>query len=299
MATDYPAAVDTSSKLPNPAAGNATNSPSHAGLHDNTNDAIKATQTKVGTGASVPAANTIMFGTGAGSSAWTQLTSAQLAASLTDETGSGAAVFANTPTLVTPKVDTINEATTNNGVTVAGVNMKAGVLTTPSSVSSAAIATGAVGNTQLASGVCVQEVSSVISAVATGTTTIPLDDTIPQITEGDQYLSVVITPKSVTNILQIQVQLFASQSGATNAIAALFQDANVNALAVGQNFNATATAPSPVFITHTMVAGTIGSTTFRVRGGSTAGTMTVNGQSGARLFGASTKSSIVVTEYKA
>ena len=41
-------------------------------------------------------------------------TSAQLAAALTDETGSGAAVFANTPSLVTPNLGTPNSGTLTN-----------------------------------------------------------------------------------------------------------------------------------------------------------------------------------------
>lgn len=129
MSTKFPTAVDDGTSLPDPSAGNNTNSPSHASLHDNTNGAIKAIETKLGTGSSTPAANTILFGTGSGTSAFQTLTSAQLLATITDETGTGSLVFATTPTLVTPKVDTINESTPSNGVTVGGVNLKTGVVT--------------------------------------------------------------------------------------------------------------------------------------------------------------------------
>lgn len=128
MSTLYPGALDTGTSLPNPSSSNAPNSPSHAGLHTSENGAIIATQTKVGTGASTPVANTLLFGTGTGTSAWTALTSANLAATVSDETGSGSLVFATTPTLITPKVDTINENTLNNGVTIAGVSIKSGVI---------------------------------------------------------------------------------------------------------------------------------------------------------------------------
>lgn len=50
--------------------------------------------------------------------------SADVRQALSDETGTGAAVFATTPTLVTPKVDTINEATSANGVAIDGVKLK-------------------------------------------------------------------------------------------------------------------------------------------------------------------------------
>lgn len=139
---NYPTSLDNGTSLPNPSGTDKQNSPDHAGLHTSENQAIIALEGKVGTGASTPTANTIMFGTGVGTSAWTQLTSAQLAASLTDETGTGSVVFANTPTLVTPKVDTINESTPANGVTIDGLNIKDSAINTASAVGTAAIATG-------------------------------------------------------------------------------------------------------------------------------------------------------------
>jgi hypothetical protein len=145
MATNFPGAVDNGTTLPTPTGTNTQNNPDHASLHGNTNLAIIAAETKIGTGSSVPAANTLLFGTGAGTSSWTALTSAQLAATLSDETGSGSAVFATTPTLVTPKIDTINENTLNNGTTVGGVNLKAGAVTATSLVG-----TGIVSSTNLA-----------------------------------------------------------------------------------------------------------------------------------------------------
>ena len=46
-------------------------------------------------------------------------------------------------------------------------------------------------------------------AVATGTTQIPSDDTIPQNTEGDEYMTLAFTPNSATSTLIIQVTIFA------------------------------------------------------------------------------------------
>jgi hypothetical protein len=51
-------------------------------------------------------------------------TSANLRTAMVDETGTGALVFANAPTLVLPNVDVINEATPGFGVTVDGVLLK-------------------------------------------------------------------------------------------------------------------------------------------------------------------------------
>jgi hypothetical protein len=145
---NFPASLDNATSLPNPNGTDKQNSPDHGALHTSENQAIIAAQTKLGTGATVPAVNTLLLGTGAGTSAWSQATSAQLAASISDETGSGSAVFANTPTLVTPKVDTINEATVSNGVTVGGVNLKSGVVGA-NSVNTAALQAASVTNAKL------------------------------------------------------------------------------------------------------------------------------------------------------
>jgi len=149
-------------------------------------------------------------------------------------------------------------------------------------------------------GMVVQVVSSLTTAVATGTTVIPHDDSIPQNTEGNQFMTLAITPQSATNILVIEALVYMSNSVAGHLIAALFQDTTAGALAVGDVFEATATAEDMVPVRHTMAAGTTSATTFKIRaGGNNAGTTTFNGFSAGRAFGAITKSSIVIWEYKA
>jgi hypothetical protein len=300
MATNYPTSADDGTSLPDPSAGNATTSPSHSSLHANANGAIKAIESKLGTGASTPTANTLLRGTGTGTTSWSALTSAQLAATLSDETGTGSAVFATTPTLVTPKVDTINESTPSNGTTIGGVNIKSGALNTNNSIVTANITDSAVTYAKVATGFPVQIVSTNYSAVATGTTIIPTDDTIPQITEGDQYMTQAITPKSATNRLLIEATVLVSNSSAAaDLTVALFQDATANALAASQQTFPTSTYIQNISLRHDMVAGTTSSTTLRIRcGGSAAGTTTFNGQAGVRRFGGITVSNIKITEYK-
>lgn len=147
----------------------------------------------------------------------------------------------------------------------------------------------------------VQMVHASTGAVATGTTTIPLDDTIPQITEGTEFLTAAITPTNASNILQIDVVLSLSNSaGAGTMIAALFRDATANALACGAQVQANSGVLTQVRITHRVTAGSTAATTFRVRAGfSTAATVTLNGALGARLFGGVIVSSITITELRA
>lgn len=164
-----------------------------------------------------------------------------------------------------------------------------------------AFAAGALGsdNASLATGMVRQIVSTNSTAGATGTTTMPYDDTIPQITEGTEFMTQAITPKSTTNRLSIEATLLLSASTTDHICVALFQDATANALAANTAYQATATGAVNLKVTHDMVAGTTSATTFRVRAGTNAaGTTTFNGQSAGRRFGGITVSNIKITEYK-
>ncbi len=147
------------------------------------------------------------------------------------------------------------------------------------------------------SGKLVQVVNTQTGAVATTTTTIPDDDTIPQITEGAEFMTRTITPTSASNNLKIDVVIIFSSSAANKNAVALFRDSTANALAAarGEIFNAGEN--NAISFSHFMAAGTTSLITFRVRaGGLQAGTFTFNGEGGARKFGGVLASSITVTE---
>lgn len=153
---DFPTIITTNG---DPIATSTLASVPHAEEHQSHNAEIKATQTKMGTGASTPIANRLLYGTGTGTSAWTQLTSAQLAASLTDETGSGTAVFGTSPTLVTPILGTPASGTLTNttglpvstGISGLGTGI-ATFLGTPNSANLAAAVTDETGSGSLVFG---------------------------------------------------------------------------------------------------------------------------------------------------
>lgn len=125
-------------------------------------------------------------------------------------------------------------------------------------------------------------------ALATGSTVMPADDTIPQITEGDQYMTQAITPNSAANVLQVTLcaSLANNATGAFQAGGALFQDATANALAFNGVPIRTAGDSGLVIINKSILAGTTAATTFRFRGGGhNVGTTTFNGAGGARFYG--------------
>ena len=133
----------------------------------------------------------------------------------------------------------------------------------------------------VSSGTVLQVVNYQIGTHASGTTIIPNDTTIPQNTEGDQYMSLAITPRSATSALVI--------------MACLFQDSTANALAMMSNYQPTASAPVFLSFTHKMTSGTTSATTFKVRAGcQSAGTTNFNSSSG--MFGGVLASSITITE---
>ena len=138
--------------------------------------------------------------------------------------------------------------------------------------------------------------------VATGTTVLPADNTIPQNTEGDEYMTLAITPKATTNILVIECVFIGASSAAGSFGCALYQDSTADAIAGCMNYISTNHINQSVVISfkHKMTAGTTSATTFKVRAGnSNANTTTINGVSGGRLYGGVMASSITITEYKA
>lgn len=175
--------------------------------------------------------------------------------------------------------------------------------TVPASMVAADVATQAELDAAVAlklSGDVVQTVATISGALATGTTVIPRDDTIPQNTEGFEVLTQAITPSDAANTLEIEVVLHASCSVTSDIVAALFQDSGASALAVASQYATTAQGVVCVVLRHRVVAGSTTARTYRVRVGPiTAGTVTINGAGGARYYGGLYASSITVRELRA
>lgn len=223
------------------------------------------------------------------------------AQTLTNKTLTSPVITGGSITGSTITTDAIVGQSAATSGTVYGLSIASGKVGTDGVVT-ASITDSAVTYAKVTSGFVVQVVNTTSSAVNTGSTLIPNDDTIPQITEGDEYMTISITPKSTTNILVIQIVALLSSSIAPAVMGvALFQDATANALAAtATTMVSSSLAPWTIPLTYTMTAGTTSATTFRVRAGAhSANTTTFNGFNGGRIYGAITKSSIIVTEYKA
>jgi len=129
-----------------------------------------------------------------------------------------------------------------------------------------------------------------------GTTVMPIDDTIPQNTEGDEYMTLTITPTSATSKLLIEISALLAQSTAQWVVGAIFQDTTADALASGYFYEPNNGAGKELTIRHYMTAGTTSATTFKFRAGvHLSGTLYFNG-SGSRYLGGVASSSITITE---
>lgn len=135
------------------------------------------------------------------------------------------------------------------------------------------------------------------STVATGTTTLPWDNTIPQNTEGNQYLSLSLTPTSPSSLLVAEVRAVITYSGANWQTTALFRDSYADAIAAIFRYITTGTDGGRMDLKKCVVSATTSSTSFSMRSGNTAaGTTTFNGQSGTQMMGGVSNSFLTVDE---
>jgi hypothetical protein len=149
------------------------------------------------------------------------------------------------------------------------------------------------------SGRVLQVVQTQDGAVATGTTTMAEDDTIPQNTEGDEYMTLAITPKNAGSRIRVDVTAWSTFSTAAPQVCALFVDSTADALmAVVNQGNPTGGARNNHNFSYDVASSSTTARTYKVRlGGVSGGTLTFNGVSSGRLLGGVMGSSIIITEY--
>jgi len=148
-----------------------------------------------------------------------------------------------------------------------------------SSVSTAAISSGKV----------LQVTRSTTASVVTCGTTIPWDDTIPQITEGNEVLTITISPISATSVIYLKFDAsgVASQAVVNSGTVAFFKDSTADAIyATAIPFWTASAYGIKLNGSYSELSSSTTSRIYRVRVGSDAGTIYVNGNNaGARRYG--------------
>ncbi len=150
----------------------------------------------------------------------------------------------------------------------------------------------------------IQVTVSQFPAVATTTGFIPFDNTIPQSTEGGEFMTITFTPKLPNSLLIVEAYANFNCGNPGNdgpPTGALFQDSNTGAFAASCGataFGGSASQINSLFVKGFVLATSLTPLTFRFRaGGSTAGwTHIFNGASGAGRYGGVSASYIQVTE---
>lgn len=267
MSTPYPAALDDSSTLPNPSAGNPPNNPSHSGLHTNAQDSIKAIEAKLGTGASTPTNNFFLVGTGAGTSAWTKASPTGAVLGTTDSQSVSNKAFTTSTwtggTISNPvlNVDTISGYTVSGNGTIYGMTITGGTIGTNAlantSVTASKLSTGAAAN-NTATGNSTTASTSYVATLADAVTT------SVTVTIGANGLALVIISAYIFNTATATNFLSFSVTGA-NTIAA----SDNNGAQMKMN-SSDSTYGAPILLTGL----TAGSTTFTLNYRTTAGTAT-------------------------
>jgi hypothetical protein len=125
---------------------------------------------------------------------------------------------------------------------------------------------------------------------------IPFDNTIPQITEGVEIMTLSITPTNANNRIAVQALCQINGDFGGRPCAAIFRDSVANALAVGMSGSNTSYIQNTSVI-HDELAGGTNSRTYRVRVGESGGNIYVNGNNAGRFYGGAGKCTLVVFEY--
>lgn len=132
---------------------------------------------------------------------------------------------------------------------------------------------------------------------------IPLDDTIPQIGEGSLLLSVTITPKMSTSILELEAQIpVIGTSRGTVYGCAFFKTGTDNALKAmmwDYEFNDSTSGGGIMPITHRMVSGSTTAATFqlRINGRGSGNELYINGDGTSRAYGGVQRAIFTVKEF--
>ena len=139
------------------------------------------------------------------------------------------------------------------------------------------------------------------AVLAVGSTAVPLDDTIPQNTEGDSLNAALtdrtITARSALNIARITAAINFSAAGSVQTALTVFQDAGANAIAVAATQTVSGGANCNLTLGYEAIVGTTSATTYKLRLGNSGGSATtLNGRAGARDFGGTYSSWFQVEE---
>lgn len=133
------------------------------------------------------------------------------------------------------------------------------------------------------------------SAHGGAATAVPIDDSVPTISEGNEILTTSFTPKSVTNKLRCTFTCTVSAAAPQNAVGSIFAGStNIGSQCV---IIAAADHKNSMVVVGEYTPGSIAAQTISVRVGGS-GTIYVNGTSAGRVMGGAQKATLLIEEIK-
>jgi hypothetical protein len=149
--------------------------------------------------------------------------------------------------------------------------------------------------------------AEITTSGASSAVNIPVDNTIPQQTEGAEILTCSITPKYANSILYVESNSFIGENvnSSNSMTVALFRDSTSNAISASFNNGFPgASSPygaslsfNPTYLLAKVTSGSTASTTFKLRaGGDASAVIRWNGTGGAQFFNGTLITYIRITE---
>jgi hypothetical protein len=159
------------------------------------------------------------------------------------------------------------------------------------------------GSLAVSSGTIVDRAYTEYTTYAALTAQIPLDDTIPQNSEGTQILSASITPKTATNRVRVRAVVRGLIQDSANRVGtvSLFRGAGADAIAAtnGSLYAGGAQIAQTLVLEFEDSPASTSSQTYNIRVGPSGGTLYINGNSSARLYGGVMRATLVLEEITA
>ena len=139
-----------------------------------------------------------------------------------------------------------------------------------------------------------RKVVEIIGSISLGSAIIPSDNTIPQISEGNEVFNFNYTPKKIGNKVSITSVIHINQTNSANNLIILFIDGASDAVTGGANTTDTANRWYPYELYYELIAASLSPINFQIRTG-TSGTISLNNSAGV-TWGNIVKSWAVVEE---
>ena len=147
-------------------------------------------------------------------------------------------------------------------------------------------------------GISLQILVKTVGNAVSGSTVVPDDNTIPQITEGDEITTQAITLKSASSLVRLKIDCSIGNTSVNQMALFMCQTGVASALATRSVYNTSSSTPTCATLECIIASPGVGAYTFSVRFGGSGGTSYCNFDSVANTpYGASAKSFFIVEEF--